>query len=182
MEENENLFLANPINVNEKPKNNIFENHGKTNGIDKIDAYYHIDCCLLTIYVFFSFVFIGFPFIFYFLLIRLPYKTIYYIDEEEKELVAGEKGVFGCCMCCVFDKNNYIIKDINKVIIFIESKPNFKKKIVTCEFYMLNGDKQVFFKNLFFKEEKLNEIEDFFGRHFDVQIVDKNDEQIYSNI
>ena len=182
MEENEAQFLANPINVNEKPKNNIFENRGKTNGIDKIDAYYHLDCCLLTIMLFFSFAFICFPFIFYFLLIRVPYKTIYYIDEEEKEIVVGNKGVLGCCMCCVFDKNNYIIKDINKVIIFIESKLNFKKKIVTCEFYKVNGDKQVFFKNLDIKEEKLNEIEAFFGRHFDIQIVNNNDEQVYSNI
>ena len=131
---------------------------------------------------FLSFVFICFPFFFYFLLIRAPYKTIYYKDEEEKEIVAGNQGVLGCCMCCIFNKKNHIIKEINKVIIFIESKPNSNKKIVTCEFYMLNGEKQVFFKNLAFKEEKLNEIEAFFGRHFDIQIVDNNDQQIYSNI
>ena len=102
---------------------------------------------------FLSFVFICFPFFFYFLLIRAPYKTIYYKDEEEKEIVAGNQGVLGCCMCCIFNKKNHIIKEINKVIIFIESKPNSNKKIVTCEFYMLNGDKQGFFKNLVLKKK-----------------------------
>ena len=38
MGENETLFLANPINANEKPTNKIFENHGKTSGIDKIKS------------------------------------------------------------------------------------------------------------------------------------------------
>ena len=182
MEENEAQFLANPINVNEKPKNNIFENRGKTNGIDKIDAYYHLDCFSLTLMFIFSILFIWFPIVFYLLLVKVPYKTIYYIDEEEKELVAGNKGVLGCCLCCIFNKKIHIIKEINKVIIFIETKPNSNKKIVTCEFYMINGDKQVFFKNLDIKEEKLNEIEAFFGRHFDIQIVDNNGEQVYSNI
>ena len=181
MGENETLFLANPINANEKPTNQIFGNHGKINGIDKIDVYYQ-DCFSLTLMFIFSILFIWFPVVLYILLVKAPYKTIYYIDEEEKELVAGNQGVLGCCMCCIFNKKNHIIKEINKVIIFIESKPNSNKKIVTCEFYMLNGDKQVFFKNLVFKDEKLNEIEAFFGKHFDIQIVDNNDEQIYSNI
>ena len=181
MEENDEQFLANPINMNEKSIKNNIENNSKINGIDKIIVYYYSNCCLITIYIFFSIFFIVFPFIFYFLLISLPYKRIFYVDEEETELVAGNQGVFACCMGCVKDKNIYIIKDINKVIIYTESKSYSKEKIVDCELYMTDGNKVEFFKGLTFNDEKLDEVEAFFARHFDIQIVSNSEQKAYTN-
>ena len=181
MEENDELYLANPIKVNEKPIINNFENKGKKKGIDKVIAFYDLDCCLITIYLFFSIVFIVFPFFFYFLLFRATYKKILYIDEEETELVECNQGICGCCICCFYDKNTHIIKEINKVILYIESNSNSNRKTVNCELYMVNGEKKEFFKNWRVKEENLNELEAFFRRHFDIQIVDVKEQKAYTN-
>ena len=181
MEENDELFLANPINVNEKPKINNFENEVKIKGIDKIIAFDETNCCMVIFLLFVSILFIWLPFVFYLFLFRISLKKIFYIDEEETELVFGNQGLFGCCICCVFNRKTYIIKEINKVILYKEPKPNSKKKIVNCEFYMVDGSKQDFFQNWPFKDEKLNELEAFFRRHFDIQIVDRSEQNVYTN-
>ena len=77
MEENDELYLANPINVNEKPIINNFENKSKKKGIDKVIAFYDLDCCIITIYLFFSIVFIVFPFFFIFYYLELLIKKYY---------------------------------------------------------------------------------------------------------
>ena len=46
---------------------------------------------------------------------------------------------------------------------------------------MVNGEKKEFFKNWRVKEENLNELEAFFRRHFDIQIVDVKEQKAYTN-
>ena len=106
-------------------------------------------------------------------------------EYEDKDaltvLVECNQGICGCCICCFYDKNTHIIKEINKVILYIESNSNSNRKTVNCELYMVNGEKKEFFKNWRVKEENLNELEAFFRRHFDIQIVDVKEQKAYTN-
>ena len=186
--EEENYFLANPVNPNGRVMNNtnnIVENNvnnnintdinnaRKTIGSDKIIISYHLGCFEVGFMFIFSILFIVFPFFFYFLLFRTKFKTIYYVDENENEFISGSQGIFGCCLCCVYERKYYYVKKIRNVQIFVKSKFGSNKNKVDIDFEMSTGEQENFCKDLELNNRKLNEVESFFKRHFYVQVVEK---------
>ena len=105
------------------------------------------------------------------LLTVAPYKRKIVIDEVRKTLVIFMQGIIGCCPT---GERLYNFNQIQKIRLFITSKPDpkvgFNKLyFINCEIYSLEGEKNALFMDIPYEEEKYKQFISFFQRHLNTE-------------
>ena len=150
--------------------NNNISNNNQQNIIarEEIDVNKFYGCCLVVFYIFLTFII---PCNIFTLLIMVPYKRKIVIDEVRKTLVIFMQGIIGCCTT---GQRLYDLNQIQKIRLFITSKPDpkigFNKLyFINCEIYSLEGEKNALFVDIPYEEAKYKQFISFFQRHLDTE-------------
>ena len=135
--------------------NNNISNNNQQNIIarEEIDVNKLFGCCLVALFIIISIIF---PFNIFILLTVAPYKRKIVIDEVRKTLVIFMQGIIGCCPT---GERLYNFNQIQKIRLFITSKPDpkvgFNKLyFINCEIYSLEGEKNDLFVDIPYEEAK----------------------------
>ena len=169
----------------EKNKEPNVENNDD-NEFDEIFICYKLSSCALTIYIILSIIF---PFLFYYFLIREPYKRFAKVDKKKKILYIYDRGIIKCC--CRFVAKIYKFDDIKQIKLTVYDSPEIKKNI-TEKLYIIDGyvckidgdfDLGIHKK---ITKEKYDELVSFFKKYFDtsfqpLEYASKNDHTIEKN-
>ena len=156
---NDKIFLNNDISNNNQQ--NIIAR-------EEIDVNKLFGCCLVALFIIISIIF---PFNIFTLLIIIPYKRKIVIDEVRKTLVIFMQGIIGCCPT---GQRLYNLNQIEKIRLFITSKPDpkvgFNKLyFINCEIYSLEGEKNALFMDIPYEEAKYKQFISFFQRHLNTE-------------
>ena len=150
--------------------NNNISNNNRQNIIarEEIDVNKFFGCCLVALYIFLSIIT---PCNIFILLTVAPYKRKIVIDEVRKTLVIFMKGIIGCCK---IGEILYNLNQIQKIRLFITSKPDpkigFNKLyFINCEIYSLEGEKNALFMDIPYEEAKYKQFISFFQRHINTE-------------
>ena len=140
------------------------------NDTDEIVIRYMMNCCTAFISVLFAMIFIWCPIFLYFVVIRGGYKQVIVIDKKKKTLIIGQRGIFSCCFCCIFDKKTFFLNEIKNVKIQVVSQND--PSIGFGELYFINGyiysqdDKcETLFENIEYTSEKYKNFVSFFKKY-----------------
>ncbi len=110
----DNQVFINDINNKEQKISNITE---------EIILSYYFSWPGIILFCFHS-LFIIFFFIDFFF---IPYKRVIIIDEKRKIIIICDKGILGCCK---LNPKIYEISNVNKILIYVSSKPDPKMDLV----------------------------------------------------
>ena len=150
--------------------NNNISNNNQQNIIarEEIVVNKFFGCCLVALYIFLSIIT---PCNIFILLTVAPYKRKIAIDEVRKTLVIFMKGIIGCCK---IGEILYNLNQIQKIRLFITSKPDpkvgFNKLyFINCEIYSLEGEKNDLFVDIPYEEAKYKQFISFFQRHLNTE-------------
>ena len=141
------------------------------NGTDEIEISSTLNCCLVFIFVTVSIMILWCPFVFYFLLIHIPFRKVVAIDKRTKTLILGWRGIIKCCCsCCISDRKTYFLNEIKNVKIQVTSikdpKVGFGKLyFIDGYIYSQNDECETLFLNIEYTNETYNKLVSFFQKY-----------------
>ena len=149
--------------------------------ISQLTVSYYFKCCsCLYIALFIIFLLtIWLPFLMITFYSIFPYKKMVIIDEIREILILFDKALIPCCK---LNKKTFFMNSIKKVIIYItwttDTKIGFNKiYFINCELISTNDMKEILFEKIENKQNKLNEILEFFRKHFDTEFKPAEDQK-----
>ena len=151
---------------------NIYEPKIESNesSTDKLVIRDYLGCCMTFVISLFGILFMANPIIFYYCLFRVAHKQIIVIDKKSKTLIIGDRGIFGCCSCCIFKKKTYFLNGIKNVKIQVISKDN--PNVGFDKLYFINGyiysqkdECETLFTDIEYTNEKYNNFVSFFKKY-----------------
>ena len=102
----------------------------------------------------------------------MPYKQMIELDKINNILLIYYRSLIPCCK---LEPKIYNLKDIEKIRIYIYSKPDpyvgFNKLyFINCEIYSKRGETEKLFSGVEYDKETFERLTSFFNKHFNTEI------------